>query len=81
MVAAPHVPPVPAVLRLVQSVLLGRWRASVESLSRARVIERLGLRQSLIVEWERMMQNARLVELTVHDGTASAGARGQLRVS
>ncbi len=34
MPAAPNVPPVPAVLRLVQSVVLGRWRASVESLYR-----------------------------------------------
>ncbi len=29
-----RVPPIPAVLRLVQSVVLGRWRASVESLYR-----------------------------------------------
>ncbi len=29
-----RVPPVPAVLRLVQSVVLGRWRASVETLYR-----------------------------------------------
>lgn len=34
MVAAPHVPPVPAVLRLVQSVVLGRWRTSVDALYR-----------------------------------------------
>jgi ubiquinone/menaquinone biosynthesis C-methylase UbiE len=34
MAAAPRVPPVPAVLRLVQSVVLGRWRASVETLYR-----------------------------------------------
>jgi SAM-dependent methyltransferase len=34
MVAASHVPPVPAVLRLVQSVVLGRWRTSVDALYR-----------------------------------------------
>ena len=81
MVAAPHIPPVPAVLRLVQSVVLGRWRTSVESLYRERVVECLGRRPYLIVEWKRMMRDAGLVELTVQDWTDRAGARGQARVS
>ncbi len=34
MSASPHVPPVPAVLRLVQSAVLGRWRATSEDLYR-----------------------------------------------
>lgn len=34
MPMVPRVPPVPAVLRLVQSVVLGRWRGSVEPLYR-----------------------------------------------
>lgn len=81
MVAAPHVPPVPAVLRLVHSVVLGRWRTSVESPYRARVVEYLGLRPYHIVEWKRMMRGAGLVELTVQDWKDSTGARGQARVS
>ena len=41
MSAAPRVPPVPAVLRLVQEVVLGRWRATGEDLYRevARLVE------------------------------------------
>ncbi len=34
MPATSRIPPIPAVLRLVQSVVLGRWRASVETLYR-----------------------------------------------
>ena len=41
MTASPRVPPVPAVLRLVQEVVLGRWRATGEDLYRevARIVE------------------------------------------
>ncbi|HET7584155.1 MAG TPA: methyltransferase domain-containing protein [Gemmatimonadaceae bacterium] len=35
MSASPHVPPVPAVLRLVQLAVLGRWRATSDDLYRA----------------------------------------------
>ena len=34
MSAQPRVPPVPAVLRLVQMMVLGRWRATGEELYR-----------------------------------------------
>jgi SAM-dependent methyltransferase len=48
--SSPRVPPVPAVLRLVQSAVLGRWRATGEDLYRevARITE-AGPRQEVLV--------------------------------
>lgn len=57
--------------------LLPTWTSEIESGDREDLVERLGLRPRLLVEWKQMLRAAGLVDLVVQDwsdGGPSAGA-------
>lgn len=59
-------------------VLLPTWTSEIASGDREDLVQRLGLRPRLLVEWKQMLRAAGLVELVVQDwsdGGPSAGAR------
>ena len=57
-------------------LLLPTWTSEIESGDREELVERLGLRPRLLVEWKQLMRAAGLVDITVQDwsdgGPASA---------
>ena len=58
--------------------LLPTWTSEIESDDREDLVQRLGLRPQLLVEWKQMLRAAGLVDLVVQDwsdGGPSAGAR------
>ncbi len=96
MPTTPRVPPVPAVLRLVQSVVLGRWRASVETLYReladlteagpARDLLVCGCGDARDVEWLGVRTGATVVGVDpdpqrVHDSNVRLRATSEAAVS
>jgi len=58
--------------------LLPTWTSEIESGDREDLVQRLGLRPQLLVEWKQMLRAAGLVDLVVQDwsdGGPAAGAR------
>jgi SAM-dependent methyltransferase len=63
-------------------VLLPTWTSEIDSRDREDLVERLGLRPRLLVEWKQMLRAAGLVDLVVQDwsdGGPSAAARTPAR--
>lgn len=54
------------------------WSSDIPAEARERVVERLGLRPYLLVEWKQMMRDAGIVDLQVQDWTS--GGDGAERV-
>lgn len=50
-------------------VLVPSWSAEVSPATRELIVERLGLRPRMLVEWKRMLRDAGLVEIEVQDWT------------
>lgn len=48
------------------------WSSEIAAESRERVVERLGLRPFLLVEWKQMLRDAGIVEIQVQDWTTGA---------
>jgi len=51
------------------------WSSEIAEESREMIVERLGLRPHLLVEWKQMLRDAGVVELQVQDWTSAAPAR------
>ncbi|MFI5256795.1 MAG: class I SAM-dependent methyltransferase [Gemmatimonadales bacterium] len=48
-------------------LLLPTWTSEIERADREELVERLGLRPRLLVEWKQMLRTAGLVDITVQD--------------
>lgn len=48
-------------------LLLPTWTSEVDATDREALVERLGLRPRLLVEWKQMLREAGLVDITVQD--------------
>jgi SAM-dependent methyltransferase len=48
-------------------LLLPTWTSEIESADREELVERLGLRPRLLVEWKQLLRAAGLVDITVQD--------------
>lgn len=53
------------------------WTSEISDSARDMLVERLGLRPQLLVEWKQMMRDAGLVELQVEDWTDGAAPGGR----
>ncbi|HEX2717622.1 MAG TPA: methyltransferase domain-containing protein [Gemmatimonadaceae bacterium] len=52
------------------------WSADIRGAAREMLVERLGLRPRLLVEWKQMLREAGVVELQVQDWTSGGPVRG-----
>ncbi len=48
------------------------WSSEIKSVARELLVERLGLRPHLLVEWKQMLRDAGAVEITVQDWTSGS---------
>lgn len=55
-------------------LLLPTWTSEIAEDHREALVERLGLRPHLLVEWKQMLREAGLVDITVQDWSDSGGA-------
>jgi SAM-dependent methyltransferase len=51
------------------------WSSEIKGPAREMLVERLGLRPRMLVEWKQMMREAGIVELQVQDWTSGGPAR------
>lgn len=54
------------------------WSSDIPAAARAGVVERLGLRPFLLVEWKQMLRDAGIVDLQVQDWTTGGSATGEM---
>ena len=59
-------------------LLLPTWTSEIESGDREELVERLGLRPRLLVEWKQLLRAAGLVDITVQDWSAGGPAAAAL---
>ena len=54
------------------------WSSEIPPEARGGVVERLGVRPSLLVEWKQMLRDAGIVDLQVQDWTTGGSASGEV---
>lgn len=54
------------------------WSSDIPAEARDKVVERLGLRPFLLVEWKQMLRDAGVVDLQVQDWTSGAQSGGEV---